>query len=120
MKTFDITNFGASREKNDNTDAIGAAIHACHEAGGGTVYIPAGTFKTGPIRLLNNVTLYLDNGALLSFTDDFNRCPIVRTRWSGYVCHAFMPLIFGDNVSNVSIKGDGTIDGNGQKWWDVN
>ncbi|GAA0309796.1 polygalacturonase [Gracilibacillus halotolerans] len=120
MKTFDITNFGASRERKDNTDAIAAAIHACHEAGGGTVYIPSGTFKTGPIRLQSNVTLYLDNGAVLSFTDDFNRYPIVRTRWSGYVCHAFMPLIFGDNVSNVSIKGDGTIDGNGQKWWDVN
>ena len=51
MKTFDITNFGASGEKHDNSDAIRAAIVACHEAGGGTVYIPSGTFKTGPIRL---------------------------------------------------------------------
>ncbi|ENH96502.1 hypothetical protein J416_10411 [Gracilibacillus halophilus YIM-C55.5] len=67
-----------------------------------------------------HMTLYLERGATLSFTDNFSQYPIVKTRWSGYVCHAFMPLLFGNQVENVSIKGEGTIDGNGEAWWQVN
>ena len=30
---------------------------------------------------------------------------------------AFSPLIYGDKVSNVSISGNATLDGSGEKWW---
>ncbi|MFC4402704.1 glycoside hydrolase family 28 protein [Gracilibacillus xinjiangensis] len=121
MSFFDITTYGARKdESGDSTKAIQDAIEACASAGGGTVYVPAGTFQTGPIQLKSNMTLHLDAGAVLSFTDDFEAYPVVKTRWSGYVCHGFMPLIFGQNVSNVAIKGEGIIDGNGREWWKVN
>lgn len=29
------------------------------------------------------------------------------------------PDIFGDHVENVSITGEGVIDGCGQKWWEM-
>jgi hypothetical protein len=32
-----------------DTQAIQAAIEACRMAGGGTVYVPAGAYVTGPI-----------------------------------------------------------------------
>jgi polygalacturonase len=121
MSRYDITSYGAIKNTGaDNTAAIQQALDTCSSNGGGTVYVPAGEFKTGPIEIYSNTTLYLETGSVLSFLDDFNQYPIVKTRWSGYVCHGFMPLVFGQNVSNVAIKGDGVLDGNGQKWWEVN
>ncbi len=44
-KTFDITDFGATaNDDTDDTTAIEDALSACGEAGGGTVFVPAGTF----------------------------------------------------------------------------
>ncbi|QGH36555.1 glycoside hydrolase family 28 protein [Gracilibacillus salitolerans] len=119
MSLFNIKDYQVPNET-DSSAAIQQAIDACETAGGGTVYIPSGTYQTGPFALKSNMTLYLDAGAVLSFTDDFERFPVVKTRWSGYVCYGFMPLIFGENLTNVAIKGDGVIDGNGQAWWKVN
>jgi Pectate lyase superfamily protein len=41
----------------DNTEAIQGAINDANEAGGGLVYIPAGTFMTGTFKMRSNVTL---------------------------------------------------------------
>lgn len=121
MGFYDITEFGALPDGSDvSTNAIHQAIQACTKAGGGTVYVPAGKFITGPIQLVSNLTLYLDAGAVLSFIDDFDQFPVVKTRWSGYVCHGFMPLVFAQNAENVTIKGEGVLDGNGQAWWEIN
>ena len=48
-----ITDFGAVSEGDpvQNTKAINAAIQAASEAGGGTVVVPAGDFKSYTIRL---------------------------------------------------------------------
>src|SRR5699024_300360 len=49
-KVFNITDFGAKGDGETlNTKAIQKAINACTP--GGTVYIPAGTFKTGALFL---------------------------------------------------------------------
>ncbi|MFC9688719.1 discoidin domain-containing protein [Kribbella sp. NPDC056951] len=43
---FDATAFGADRSgRKDSTKAIQAAIYACQDAGGGTVWLPAGRYK---------------------------------------------------------------------------
>lgn len=82
-RQFNIVDFGAKDNgKFINTDVIANAIKACHQAGGGTVYIPSGTFITGPIHLLSNVNLHLADGATLSFlTDPQHYLPEVLTRW---------------------------------------
>ena len=50
---FNVQNFGAKGDKqNDEREAIQAAIKACNQAGGGTVYFPAGDYLSGTIRLL--------------------------------------------------------------------
>lgn len=44
-KEFGITEFGATgNDQTDDTTAIENALAACGEAGGGTVFVPAGTF----------------------------------------------------------------------------
>jgi polygalacturonase len=57
---FDIRSFGAvsNGPALKNQAAINAAIDAAAKAGGGTVVIPAGTFKTYSIRLKSNVGLH--------------------------------------------------------------
>src|SRR5215216_3203047 len=64
--TFSIADYGAVGDgKTLNTEAIQRAIDACTRQGGGTVYVPAGRFVTGTILLKDNVTLHLDEQAVL-------------------------------------------------------
>ncbi|MGW4792130.1 glycoside hydrolase family 28 protein, partial [Nonomuraea sp. NPDC004297] len=49
---FDLTDFGGGETW---TEAFRAAIETCHEAGGGHVRVPPGTYPTGAIHLLSNV-----------------------------------------------------------------
>jgi len=63
---FNVRDFGAAGDgKALDTDAINRAISAAGAAGGGTVYFPAGTYAAFSIRLKSNITLHLDQGAVL-------------------------------------------------------
>ena len=57
--THDATEFGADRTgSRDSTAAIQSAIDACHEAQGGTVFLPAGRYRVeGTLALADGVTL---------------------------------------------------------------
>ncbi len=102
-----------------NTQLINEIISKASENGGGTVYFPAGIYLTGPITLKSNITLFLEAGAILKFSDDFdNYLPMVESRWEGVDVINFSPLIYAYNIENIAIKGRGTIDGQGRKWWD--
>ena len=88
------------------------------EAGGGTVLIPEGTWLTGAIHLKSNVNLHLTEQAVLKFTDDpEDYLPVVFTRWAGFECINYSPLIYARDCKNIAITGSGTIDGNGETWW---
>lgn len=65
MKTFCITDFGATVCDQLQTKAIQKAIDTCFLSGGGQVRIPCGIFLTGGLRLRSNVELYLESGAIL-------------------------------------------------------
>ncbi|WP_017472010.1 glycoside hydrolase family 28 protein [Amphibacillus jilinensis] len=104
----------------DNTDAIAWLIDKCEKGGGGTIYFPPGIYRTGPIKMKSYLTLYLSAGAKLLFDDNFNRYHPVYTRWSGYQCYAFSPLLYGENLEYITIKGEGVIDGQGKNWWLTN
>ncbi|NOU69047.1 glycoside hydrolase family 28 protein [Paenibacillus sp. LMG 31461] len=120
MAIYNITTFGAVGDgETDNTQAIAAAIEACSLHGGGTVFVPAGTYLTGRIELLSYMTLELETGSKLMFTSEFDKYPLVQTRWSGYECYGYSPLIYGRGLKKVAIKGDGIIDGQGSAWWQV-
>ncbi len=65
MMNCSITDFGAKVTDVLQTAKIQKAIDECFLAGGGTVRIPKGIFRTGGLRLRSNVTLYLEKGAIL-------------------------------------------------------
>lgn len=100
-----------------NTAAIQTAIDVCAEAGGGTVYLPAGRYVTGSLFLKSDVTLYLDAGTVLLGSEREADYPVIAHRWEGVSRETHAPLIGGTGVENVAICGRGTIDGRGAMWW---
>ncbi len=100
------------------SEAIRSAIQECSTQGGGRVIIPAGKWLTGPIKLLDNVNLHLEEGAYLEFSDRFeDYLPVVLIQRGGYLCYNYSPPIYARDATNIAITGKGTIDGNGQVWW---
>lgn len=119
-REFNIVKFGAVGDgKSDSTDAIRKAIAACHAAGGGRVIVSSGQFSTGAIHLKSNVNLHLSSGAILIFTRDTRKYPLVFTRWEGVELMNYSPFIYAFEQENVGISGSGTIDGNAdcEHWW---
>src|SRR6185295_11449 len=113
---YDVLNYGA---KNDSskiaTKAIAAAIEAASRKGGGTVYFPAGKYLTGPIHLKSNITIFIDAGAELHFSDKFeDYLPMVESRYEGVDVKSFSPLFYAYKAENIAIKGRGIINGHGK------
>lgn len=116
LKSFSIADFGAIADgKTLNTSAFAKAIDACEKAGGGTVNIPAGTWLTGPIEMKSNVNLHAEKNALIIFTPDRTQYPIIHSSKNskGFFVH---PPIYGENLQNIAISGDGIFDGSGEVW----
>ncbi len=116
---LNVMDFGARKDSTgSNTLAIKKAIAAAANRGGGTIYFPAGKYITGPIHLKSNITIHIDAGSELHFSDNFDDyLPMVESRWEGTAVTNFSPLFYGNNLENISIQGRGIIDGHGKKWW---
>lgn len=110
-KEFPITKYGARKGSNHlNTQAFAKAIEACNRAGGGRVVVPAGEWFTGPIHLKSHVNLFLEEGAVVRFSDNPNDyLPAVMTSWEGLECYNYSPLIYAFECENVGISGKGTL-----------
>lgn len=110
-KEFPITKYGARKGSNHlNTQAFAKAIEACHRVGGGRVVVPAGEWFTGPIHLKSHVNLFLEEGAVVRFSDNPNDyLPAVMTSWEGLECYNYSPLIYAFECENVGISGKGTL-----------
>lgn len=107
-----------------DTAAINAAITAAAEKGGGTVMFPAGTYLSFSIRLKSNITLLLEEGAILLAAtpkEGFGAYdPPEPNKWGDELqyqdfghSHWQNSLIWGENLENVAITGRGLINGKG-------
>lgn len=107
---YNIIDFGAiSDGKTLNTAAINKAIKACHDHGGGMVYVPPGTFISGPIQLLNRVNLHLELGAHIKGSSTL----------SDYMIDGQIKgLIYAFEQQNIALTGLGKIDGNSDVFFD--
>src|SRR5438067_1946677 len=118
---YDVKNFGAKADgKTLDTPAINKAIDAAAAAGGGTVFFPAGNYLSVSIRLKSNIALYLDQGATIvaaNTSSDAKYDPPEPNEWDKYQdfghSHWHNSLIWGENLTNVSILGPGMIWGKG-------
>jgi polygalacturonase len=115
---FNVRAFGARGDgKMLDSPAINKAIVACSKAGGGTVFIPAGTYVCGSIRLTNNLQLYLEAGATILAAPQKLEAYDLPEAWEGIAYqdggHTYFhnSLIWGENLTNVFVTGPGTING---------
>ena len=111
----DVTAYGAKPDAHTkNTASIQEAIDACEAKGGGIVRIRKGVFLTGPIVLKSHITLQIDRDATLLGSQDKSDYPEMKELRED----AVQPLIGATNAEDITIRGGGTIDGNGKPWWD--
>lgn len=109
---------GREKEIKDNTKAIQDAIDACKE--GGKVVIPKGIYTCGSIWLKSNMTLELQEGAVLSGStnvDDYEQNYLLRDYSTDRRTWGLINAYGKDGtLENIRIVGQGTIDGNGWKY----
>lgn len=103
-----------------NTKAIQSAIDACTD--GGKVVVPEGIYTTGSLWLKNNMTLELEDGAVLSGStnaDDYPRTYYTEDDSVNVRSWGILNAYGKDSkMHNIRIVGNGTIDGNGWKYSD--
>lgn len=118
MAFCNIKEFGQYVDaENGWTKAFEKAVEILNEAGGGTLYVPAGEYQTCSIILKSNITLYLEAGAVLQYYDDRFKYDTILIPYIGKPMKMFTPLIYAENAENVAVTGSGTINGHGEKWW---
>ncbi len=117
---FNVRDFGAVGDgKNLDSPSIDKAIAAAADAGGGTVWVPAGTYLSGSIHLQSNIHLLIDAGAtILGAPQALNAYDETEPySFGGYQdgghCYFHNSLIWGENLTNVFITGNGRINGGG-------
>jgi polygalacturonase len=117
---IDMKKAGADASgKKLNTVLINKTIDKLNANGGGTLFFPAGTYLTGAIKMKSNITLHLEAGATLLFSDNFDDyLPFVEMRYEGVMMKSFSPLIYAVDAENITINGEGKLEGQGKKWWD--
>ena len=97
------------------TDVINNLIDSLSASGGDTLFFPAGTFLTGSIIMKSNITLYLDAGSVVRFSDDFDDyMPMVPSRWEDVRVKNFKSQVYAYQCENISIRGDGHFEGQGR------
>jgi len=99
---IDVTEHGAEGDGTHlDQQALQAAIDAAHDAGGGTVLVPAGTYRTGVLELRSSVRLHLAEGATL----------LGSTNRGDYEPRA---VIYAEGADDIAITGAGNIDAHGR------
>lgn len=100
------------------TDAIQAAIDACHKSGGGEVTIEDGIYVTGTLFLHSYVTLVIRPNAVLKASTDGEDYPDFSTYWGKENAprNTARCLIYAEDCEHIAITGGGTIDCSGSKF----
>jgi hypothetical protein len=119
-KIYDLRDFGAKGDGATlDTQALQAAIDACHQDGGGTVLVPAGIFVIGTTELKSNVTLHIAaQGILLGSVHgaDYFAADAIPLHGDSTLEDGNTGLLFAVNAENVTVEGPGTIDGRGSQF----
>lgn len=124
LAEFNVRDFGATGDGVTlDSPAINKAIEKAAESGGGKVIVPAGNYFCGSIRMKSNVNLHLEKGAVI-IADDWDSKNYDPTEpftppayQDGGHTYFHNSLIWGENLENISISGEGLIDGTRLTTW---
>lgn len=130
---LDVKKFGAKGDgEHDDTTFIQAAIMACPPKG--RIYLPEGIYRVTNLFLKSNITIEIDEKAILLGIPNRLKIPILPGMiestdrkseynlgtWEGEPEDMFASLITGIGIADVVITGGGILDGSGSfdYWWD--
>ncbi|SFL70627.1 glycoside hydrolase family 28 protein [Pelosinus propionicus] len=121
---IDPRNNGAKADGiTDDGSAIQQAIDACAQMGGGIVILKNGTFLSSPLILKSDVYLKIEPSAVLKALPYANYPKGNTLQLEDTADYpqgdSPQPFITSEYARNFGIFGGGTIDGNGQDWWDA-
>ena len=130
--TFNVKDFGAVGDgESDDTHPIQSAIYACPK--NGRVLVPAGCYRVTSLFLKGGCNIELSKGAIIKAIprrgghgifpgvipsqDGLSEYDLGS--WEGNPLPMFASIICGIDVRNVSIYGEGEIDGAStrENWW---
>ncbi len=103
--------------------AISNAIAACVKQGGGTVYFAPGRYVIGTVQLYSHIRLLLESGAALVGSHDIHE--YLPSPPFGFARHygvditgegAVLGMLIAKNAEDISIEGQGEIDGQGDSF----
>ncbi|MGN0533822.1 MAG: glycoside hydrolase family 28 protein [Eubacterium sp.] len=97
---FDIRDFGADCDKEDNAEYINKAIEIASKFGG-TVLVSGGDYACTTVVLKSNVTLFVEYGSSISS----------NTTGKGY--EKYRALLYAKGCENITLTGGGKLKGNG-------
>ena len=118
-KRFVVTDYGVAADSTIiQTEAIQKVIDTAAEEGGGVVVIPRGTFLSGSLFFRPSTHLHIEKEGRLKGSDAITNYKIVPTRLEGQTLNYFAALINADHCDGFTITGEGTIDGNGHRFYD--
>ncbi|MFI8378880.1 glycoside hydrolase family 28 protein [Leeuwenhoekiella sp. NPDC079379] len=100
------------------TTAIQQAIDAAAVNGGGTVTFKPGKYLSGSIFIKKNIQFTIPEGVEILGSEDIKDYPEIDTRVAGIEMKWPAALINVLDQSNVTINGDGLVDGQGKVFWD--
>jgi hypothetical protein len=119
QRIFHVENYGAVGDgKTIATAQIQAALDAAAVSGGVVDFAP-GTYLSGALFLKSHTHLRIGRGVTLLGTTDPKTYPLVMTRAAGIEMKWPAALLNIADQTDVSVEGDGSIDGDGKPWWDA-
>lgn len=114
-----LTDYGVEADSTLlQTEAIQRVIDLAASRGGGVVVVPRGTFLSGSLFFRQGTHLHLQDGAVLKGIDAIKYYPLVKTRMEGQTLLYFAALVNADGLDGFTITGNGTINGNGLRFWE--
>ena len=111
LKDFNIDNTG----KTIVTDKIQALLD---KAMGKKIIIDEGKYLVSSLFIKSDTTLVLDKNATLVATTKEDEYPILDTRVAGIEMPWYVGILNVIDAENVTIEGEGAIDGSGPYWWE--
>ncbi|HEY4147378.1 MAG TPA: glycosyl hydrolase family 28-related protein [Chitinophagaceae bacterium] len=114
---YNVKNYGAKGDSATiDSDAINAAIAAAAKSGGGTVYFPPGKYLSYTIRLQSNISLWIDQGAVIIGAAPVNKIGYDKPEPNAFDMyqdfghsHWKNSLIYGEGLHDIAIYGQGMI-----------
>lgn len=118
-KKYVVTNYGVKNYSEQvQTEKLQAVINLAASQGGGVIVIPRGFVVSGSLFFKKGTHLLIEENGELRGSDRIRDFKLVKTRMEGQTLNYFAALVNADDNDGFTITGPGTINGNGQAYWE--